>query len=133
MAGRAAQRALRTPSPQPGAGGPRGRPPGARRGIVEVAPGARGEGRPRGPAGAEAALAAADVDDGRGARLGQQVVEGTLEAGHEPAHDGVARAVLVEGVAGRDRLGDAHTSSASRSPAWAPVVGRWPVSRAPGS
>ena len=53
-------------------------------------------------------------------RLGEEVVERALEARHEPAHDRVARAVLVVGVAGDRALGVArdrgsHSCTASRS------------------
>ncbi len=65
----------------------------------------------------EHALAAADVEQRARGGAREQLVERALEAGHQPPHDGVARAVLVVGVAGDDPLvgdRDAAAHSANR-------------------
>ena len=64
------------------------------------------------PAVGQHPLAAADVEHRlRGGAL-EQPVQRPLKPGHQPPHDRVARAVLVERVAGRDGLADAHAFSA---------------------
>ena len=63
------------------------------------------------PALHEHALAAADVEQRVAAGALEQLVQGALEAGHQAAHDGIGRAVLVVGVAGDDAvLGDGHAA-----------------------
>ena len=59
-----------------------------------------------GPLRDEHPFAASDVDDrSRGRRRGEQLGQGRAQAGHHPAEQWVARAVLVERVAGRDARG----------------------------
>ncbi len=67
------------------------------------------------------ALAAADVEQRRGVRLLEELVERALEGAHQAPHDRVGRAVLVVRVAGDGALGvdrhgggrGAHSRSAS--------------------
>ena len=122
------------------------RPLGGQLLVVEVDPDDPPVAEPLRPLVRQHALAAADVEHRFRRRLVPELVERAVEGGHQPAHDRVGRAVLVEGVAGRDRVGagrpgcrDAgHAPTRSPAlpvarPASAPVVGGcWP-SAAPGS